>query len=298
MTYEIFKKELKNALSKKFGEGTITISTTLFNGKETETFKLSIDNHDTFCPIKPLFCLYERDKQPIEYFVSMLEIALDKMENGHLIHPSRVLYRLVNRKDAAEYLSHVPHLPFYDMAITFMYQLDDDMQNRKYRFITNNIMKENNLTVSKLMDLAHENTQRMYPCQTNLLVAHILESMYFDPTCNINEFIQFAITSFDERSHIKAPMYIISSSDYRYGGSALAYPEYLEMLANRFGTSLIVIPDDDKAFFVIPYFDGIDIAGIKETLSTKEFKSLNRISEHIFFYDKDKKSLTIAEEDV
>lgn len=297
MNYEEFKKELVDALSKKYGDGSVTIGSTLFMGKETETIKIKIGNRESMCSVKPLFYLQKRDKQPLSYYVSMLESALKEVENPPLLHPSRILYKLVNQKENAEFLSRAPYLPFYDMAITFLYQLDENMQSRRYLAITNDIMEENNLTVSKLVDLAHENTQRMYPCQTNFLAAQIFENMYFDPSTPIEKFVAFALTAFEDRSHHKVPTYVVSSFDYRYGCSALAYPEYLDMLAQKFDTSLIVIPDSDKSFFVMPYDESVDKTEIKEALNKEDFNGCKRISEHIFFYDKAKQALTILGED-
>lgn len=297
MTYEEFKKELVNALSKKFGDGSVSIANALFMGKETEIIKITIGNRESMCSAKPLFNLHKRDKQPLSYYVSMLESALKEVETPPLLQPSRILYKLVNQKEDAEFLSRAPYLPFYDMAITFLYQLDENMQSRRYLAITNDIMEENNLTVSKLVDLAHENTQRMYPCQTTFLPAQIFENMYFDPSASAEKFIAFALTAFEERSHHSVPMYVVSSYDYRYGCSALAYPEYLDMLAQKFGTSLIVVPDSDKSFFVMPYDESVDKNEIKEGLNKDVLSGCKRISEHIFFFNRDKQTLTIFGED-
>ena len=146
MNYEEFKKELVNALSKKYGDGSVSIGNSLFMGKETEIIKITIGNRESMCSAKPLFNLHKRDKQPLSYYVSMLESALKEVETPPLLQPSRILYKLVNQKEDAEFLSRAPYLPFYDMAITFLYQLDENMQSKRYLAITNDIMEEKKKT--------------------------------------------------------------------------------------------------------------------------------------------------------
>jgi len=293
MNYEEFKKELVDALSKKYGDGSITISTTLLNGKETETLEVKSINQSSSCTIRPLYNMYVQRKLSIEYFISMIEYALSNVDNPMLVHPGRILYRLINQKDNEELLSRVPYMPFYDMAVTFVYQVDNDMESNTYLIITNDIMKENNLTFEQLMNYAYDNTQKMYPWQVNLLATNIFENLYSNPSSRIESFINLAITAFESRAEHRVPTYVVKSFDYRFGCSALLYSEYLETLATALNKSLIVIPKNEAEFYVLPYYENADKKEIKHLIENEDSTECKRISEYILFFDKDTQKLTV-----
>lgn len=294
MNFEEFAKELKTALINKFGENSVTITNTVFLGQKEAAVKITYGEREALSALNPLYIQHTKGHVPISHLVAGLEDALNQIICSSKIGTGKILYRLVNQEENKEFLQQAPYIPFYDMAITFICQLDSDMQNRKHLVITDKVMRENNLRINQLIEQAHENTFNMYPCQTQLLAAQLLERNYFNPDSKMEDFLDIAIVAYNDRGN--PPLYSIRCSDYRYGSAVILNTTYLELLVNRFGRSLLFIPNDDRDFILMPCPDNFDK---KEFLdSTKCMISVNQehlLSQNVYIFDKDTKKLSILE---
>lgn len=294
MKFKDFVEELVKELTKKFGENSVTVTSATFLDKKEKAIKIVSGEHEAICSLVPLFYLHTKGHAPFSQIISMMEDALNKMESSHKIDTSKILYKLVNQEKNRDFLSRAPHVPFYDMAITFVCQMDSDMKNRKYLVITNDVMKENHLAIEDLINKAHDNTFDLYPCQAQLIAAQLIEQHYFDPNSSLEDFMHLALTAFKDRGNV--PIYITRCSDYRYGSSVILNPKYLESLSNRFGQSLILIPNTDRDFILIPYIEGTNKNEIMHDYSYIINDDNNTVLSHnIYFYDRNVKQLSILE---
>ena len=219
MNFEEFAKELKTALINKFGENSVTITNTVFLGQKEAAVKITYGEREALSALNPLYIQHTKGHVPISDLVSVLEGALNQISRSAKVDNGKILYRLVNLEESEELLKCVPYIPFYDMAITFVCQIDADMQNRKHLIITNDVMKENNLSLNQLIDQAHANTFSLYPCQTQLLAARLLERTFFNPNSTMKDFLEAAVMAYNDREDI--PLYSICCSDYRYGNAVV-----------------------------------------------------------------------------
>ena len=294
MNFEEFAKELKTELINKFGENSVTITNAVFLGQKEAAVKITYGEREALSALNPLYIQHTKGHVPISHLVSVLEDAMNQIIRPVKIDSGKILYRLVIPEENEELLKRVPHIPFYDMEIIFICQLDMDMQNRKNLIITNDVMTENNLSVSQLIDQAHENTFHLYPCQTQLLAARLLERTFFNPNSTMEDFLEAAAMAYKDRNDI--PLYSVCCSDYRYGSAVILNNAYIELLANRFDRNLIFIPNGDREFILMPCPDDFDKKAFldsNEYITSGKYKEL--LSKNIFIYDKDAKTLSILE---
>lgn len=224
MTYETFKNELKLFLEGRLGgNARVFYQQDMVSGKLTDAIHIQGGKPGTHysASMEALYHLASISGLGIKETADMLLELLKNLPANATLDTSRIIYQLANRSNIETRLERIPHIPFYDMEITFVCVVSDDDKTRKSLLIDNEIMAQNHLSLQQLSDLAHQNTFRMFPCKTELLQDTFLKQLVWDPDATGEDFMM-AAQMYRLRS-AAPPAYRLFAGDYRFGGSC--HPE-------------------------------------------------------------------------
>lgn len=253
MTYETFKNELKLFLEDRLGGnasvfyqrdtilGNLTDAIHIRTGKSGSHYSASMET---------LYHLASISDLSVKETADMLLELLKGLPTNAPLNTSCIIYQLSNRTNVDTLLERIPHIPFYDMEITFACVVEDTEKIRKRMLIDNEMMEQNRLSLQQLSDLAHRKTFRMFPCKAELLQDYYWKQLLSDPDTTGEEFLMAAETyrSWENFPHT----YRLSAGDYRFGGVAILNSGYPKSLARKEGYDLLLLPCTEEDFVVAP----------------------------------------------
>ena len=100
------------------------------------------------------------------------------------------------------------------------------------------LMKEHNFTLSRLSDLTHQNTFRMFPSRAELLPLYLMSRVMQDDKATLDDYMEVAYASYESRK--RPPMLRVSTPDYRYGSVAMLDTAYMDDIAKTFDSDLLL----------------------------------------------------------
>lgn len=192
LNYNTFKKKIKRKIGEVGQENNINITSIkeemFYNINESENIlKVEIDNDKTVS--LQILKLYERYTNKeitmkniyeiIESFIIQYEEILEEEKEYNKkippIEKDNIIFRLVYEKDNRNLLQIVPHRKFLDLAIIYFVSKENYNENNELNtidtyLITNDMLKNTNLTEKNLYRMALSNTQKKFPLEiTNTL---------------------------------------------------------------------------------------------------------------------------------
>lgn len=295
MTYETFKNELKLFLEGRLGSnasvfyqrdtilGNLTDAIHIRTGKSGSHYSASMET---------LYHLASISGLDVKETADMLLELLKGLPTNAPLNTSCIIYQLSNRSNVDTLLERIPHIPFYDMEITFACVVENTEKIRKRMLINNEMMEQNRLSLQQLSDLAHRNTFRMFPCKAELLQDYYWKQLLSDPDTTGEEFLMAAETyrSWENFPHT----YRLSAGDYRFGGVAILNSGYLKSLARKEGYDLLLLPCTEEDFVVAPWVANMDIHATKEIVrEALRVDPDSVLTQNIFCYRKDTDRLEV-----
>ena len=139
MTYEFFKKAIREAVQSRLPEGCETQLHTILKNNGTCLDALIIrESQKNISPTIYLRQFYQEYQngahleQLANHILSLYEqhrfnnrIDLSPFQDFHSIKSS-IVFRLINYKENEELLQDIPHIPYLDLAIVFYYLFSTD----------------------------------------------------------------------------------------------------------------------------------------------------------------------------
>lgn len=193
--------------------------------------------------------------EEIAYFYSRTEQNDKEPFDIDSLQEATIIGCLVGTENNMDFLKDIPFIPCgKDFAIIFKYYLGKSLYGSISTItITDYLAERFGFDVSKLMQLALENTPRLLP----LSVEKISQVLKTQDDYNLVV-----------RKCKDAPMYVISNEIGRFGAFTLFYPETLQMLFERFDCDIVLIPSSIHECILIPYENGISFKKLNELIST------------------------------
>jgi len=177
-------------------------------------------------------------------------MALSSILSSVSLNKANIIYGLVNVSEQEALLKNVPHIPFYDMAIIFNYVTFTNI-GKTFLTVTHNFMKEHQLTLHELEELAKKNTFRLFPCTATHTIHDVFRALMEDPKSDMRDFLQFAATAFVSRQN---PILLTATCEnYKNGSVALLNTEFLSEIAEKLEHNILLLPASDQAFVIMPY---------------------------------------------
>ncbi len=233
---------------------------------------------------------------------------------------SCIIYRLVNYDKNRKLLQEVPHVYFMDLAITFHCLVKNNSQGIGTIRITNEHIKNWNIGIEDLKEIARINTPAIFPAviqNMNDVILNILKNeMHVLPTNDDSSSCSASCGAFsqstdqsglsDEELFEAMPegagryktksMYVISNNKGINGASCLLYPDVIKNLAEELKSDLYLLPSSIHEIIAVNAEDSMD----KDTLREMVF-DVNRtqvpeedvLSDSVYFYSREHNTLTI-----
>lgn len=151
---------------------------------------------------------------------------------------TRIIFTLVNTEQNLEWLDSIPHFDYYDLSIIFSICLraDDDMFVKTT--ISNALMEQWGVNADELRDLAMKNTP----------------SLLGDSFMRMEDFLN-SMAGEDIVPAFESSLYIVTNSLRTNGANVLLYPDYLQKLAERLESDLIILPSSIHEILILRFDD-------------------------------------------
>lgn len=171
------------------------------------------------------------------------EAALPQEMIQYLLEPeaarSRIVYRLISRKQNEEFLKTVPWVPFLDLAVIFHIYLGTPGKT----LITSVIHKKQasalGLSTKELFSLAKKNTPEFFP-----VVCDRLDKLIFGWDSGLEDP--------DECGKILPDIYVLTNRSGINGAACLLYENKIKDLADRLGTDFFILPSSIHEVLLLP----------------------------------------------
>lgn len=191
-----------------------------------------------------------------------------------------VFLRLVNSEKNQDMLVNVPHVIFYDMAITFRYLVKLDESGIASVLIDNDNLKESGMTVEELYGAAKENTIKLFP-PFLMRLDNFLNSRYPQ----------------NEKYPKEPEIYILSNQQFIYGATMMLYKDILMDFCDSIHKDVYLIPSSVNEVLLCFADCGGDKDILQKTLrevNGSVVSDMDFLSDTLYYYDKEKDEIRIA----
>lgn len=202
---------------------------------------------------------------------------------------SHIFFRIVNAAKNIELLTGSPHVRMEDLAITFHYMCSNDGVMLQSFRITDKIAADWELTRDELYDYAKENTPVLFPEKFMALKTILL---------NKNKGKTVFEDELETASDADIPMFVLTNETGFNGATVLLYSSYMKKLAERYDSSLYILPSSIHEVILIPASCGVDcvqLRGLVEDVNIKHVDEMERLSDNVYIYNPEDDSIHISE---
>lgn len=187
-----------------------------------ETFYAAYEDGVTFREVLDRILEIFREETPRENIDMNFFKTFEKVRD-------RICYRLIGRRGNEELLRRIPYVEFLDLAVCFYYAYSDRMLGEGTILIHNSHMECWNVRIKELMNLAQENTPRIFPGRITPM-QEVLEEMM-----GIHE-------EFSAGQDRNIPLTVLTNARRLHGAACILYPGMLERIGKRMKNSFYIIP--------------------------------------------------------
>lgn len=193
-----------------------------------------------------------------------------------------IIFQLINTEKNKNLLSGVPHRQFLDLSIIYRWLVDEDAEGISSVVIHDSLAEELGLSEEKLFELALDNTKRI-----------------MTPTVRTMWEVLFGAKGMPEMIE-KIPednqMYIISNTKNINGAGSILYEEKLHELAEKIGTDLYILPSSVHEVIAVSAELGTHeaLSEMVRTVNGTEVSEEEQLSDHVYFYDKEKRQVSMC----
>jgi len=200
----------------------------------------------------------------------------------------RILYRYINYDRNALMLKEVPHLRTLDLAMVFYYHPEIDDPTDSTVLIRSRDLKEWNISLHDLWELAQKNTPELEP--PSILPIRSLISELAD--CRDDERANEVV--FNENEEM--PMYVLTNKDRTFGAACLSYQNIFSDISDRFQSSLFILPSSIHEVIILPdsgKFSKKDLEKMVTEINECEVAPYEVLSNHVYHYSRETKELAL-----
>ena len=309
MNYESFKNEVektfKDYLPERFHEMELeVIPVNKVNGiKDGLIMTEDSQGGKKVSPTLYINDMYEAYAQTGDFEKVMLTAA-EGMVNGIAHIPKamkvafenvkhNIIFQVVNTAWNEEMLQKIPHREFLDLSIIYRLIISMDDEGVMSTVVHNDLAQNIGMEEQELFECAVKNTCRVFP----------------PSIVKIGEFMKKELVR-SGMPHEEADMlyeampendvlYVITNTKSLNGACAILYENNIHELAMKLGTDLYILPSSIHECIALP----ANITGVHEAASVLKAANISevsveeRLSDRVYYYDKDTRILALAIEE-
>lgn len=309
MNYEMFKRIVKeNFLSympEEYRGATIEIRPRKKVNQTMDALMVYKDNDSRIFPSIYVNEMYEHYKgcDNLEAVLCSAAAsyirAMDKVKSCELDvdiehFKDKVIMCLINTEQNRELLADVPNREFHDLSVIYRWIVESIPNSVSSTIVTNNIVEKTGMTEEELFQYAVKNTRCINPVSV-MSMSEAIDIMSDD--IGVPQEIK------EEMEQVKygaEDMWLISNSTGIYGAASMLYEENLHHLAEKLGDNFFILPSSIHEVIAIPAkIAEKNLAHLTEMVQTINMESLKleeRLSNSVYFYDKELRKVILAAE--
>lgn len=190
-----------------------------------------------------------------------------------------IVMKLINAAKNHTLLQKIPHIPYLDMAIIFVYCATDFNETFSTILIKNSHLELWNIEQDELYEIAKKNTPLLLPSNLEP-IQNILQ--YFDPNISFTE---------------KIPLYILTNQLRVIGATTLLYEGTLKQIATNLGSDLILIPSSVHEVILFPATKAtMELSGYNkmiQEINETQLAGDELLSDHVYYYNRETDEVTM-----
>lgn len=307
MNYKEFKAELASKLQDLIGSRYfVSIELSKRSEKQPENFLMIFDTEESVLmgtPFAPIYDVYEEHHVAIDTLTDLIKTGFH-IDNGNVtIDKSQVFYRLENLELVQKEYHDIPYQKFLDVAIVFYRKLAITEDSIQFQRITTSMMRQANLSVSDLMDMANKNTPKMFPYTLQDFDEVALEVLNHHPEAIKDPEVQFsimcmlgkAIGLIPEKDFVSR--YVLSCKGNLYGSTAILYPNLLKSIGEKLQSDFYILPCSKNETVIEAISEGTSLEELKREAWEAIKDVLDEptvLTTNIYRYDRANGSLSIV----
>lgn len=205
---------------------------------------------------------------------------------------SGICYRVVNRNRNRVLLERIPHIDFLDLSICFFYAYQSDVLGSGSILIYNSHMEMWNCSTETLMQLAQDNTERIYPWEVHRMEDLLSEALPWEE----QEAVGFSSGEEDEAEGV--PMRVLCNTQRIYGATCMIYPGVLHMLAEEAGENLYILPSSVHEILLMPESEADDTKYLQDMIrevNSTQVEPEEILSDNLYYYNRLEKRVEIVD---
>ncbi len=193
----------------------------------------------------------------------------------------RLSIKLVDKDKNGRQLKEVPHVEFYDMAVVFYVDIEEDSIGKGSIMIRNEHMDEWAINVKKLYTDAINSVTRKSPPVMKDIVSVLLEMVEEryegeDESAEKQRIEEMLRDTFD----VNPMMYVITNQSKNNGAAVIAYPGMLHDVGETFGCDFYLLPSSVNEVIVVAINDAVE-NGLHLSEMVKEINATNLTPEEV-----------------
>ena len=192
----------------------------------------------------------------------------------------RIVMKLINAEKNKHLLQQIPHILIYDLAIVFLCNVSDYIDQYATILIYNQHLTLWSVNVDDLYEAAKTNTPNMLPPR--------LDNLH-----DVFEYITDESMDFLEELNI----HILTNKLKIYGATCMIYPDLLGEIADIYEDDIVIIPSSVHEVLIFPKDnlpDGYTLDSIDtmiKTVNDTELADIEILSDHVYYYCRETKEL-------
>lgn len=193
----------------------------------------------------------------------------------------RICYRLVSRQNNEELLRDIPYVDFLDLAICFYYAYNGSMLGEGTILIHDSHMKYWNANIKDLMNLAKENTPRLFPGRLTPM-REVLEEMM-----GIHENLS---------PEQEIPLTVLTNTRRTHGAACILYPGMLESIGEKKKNGFYIIPSSVHEVLILEKTGAEAPEEMKKMIhevNTQHVAAEEVLSDNLYYFDFSTKTIRI-----
>jgi len=198
---------------------------------------------------------------------------------------------LVNTEQNKGMLENVPSRQFQDLSIIYRWVVDKDRDGISSTIVNNGLAEKLGMNEDQLYKVAVENTVRLFPPTVKSMNDVIRDMMMTDGMPG--EIADMMI----EDIPVDQQMYVITNSASVNGAASIVYSDALELLAEKLGTDLFVLPSSIHEVIAVStnMGDAESLAEMVHEVNDGQVAMEEQLSDHVYRYDAKAHTLTLAD---
>lgn len=293
MEHSEFIEELEISLQDQMKGGTafsIRAQTMQKNGEEHkeilycragETWGLPLPTEEAYDDFLEGIPIEKIAQKMVKLMKRYTEVVPRKWRTELALLPENIIPVLIPSEGNEALLGTIPHIPFYDLQITFKFRVIDENGCDTVN-VTNEYIREQGWTEKELLDLSLNNEI----FKESALFARMSEKAEeMAVLAKADELEQLK----DFREHAL----LLTNIYFDFGAASVLNQELMCRIADKFGENMYIIPADIEACMLVSESDLAekDVQEILDCFNRFSPAPEKKLSDHIYYFDREKREI-------